>query len=71
MIISKYLSSARPKLLADRAYDAEWFRYALKDRGMKPCILGRKSRAKPIKHYKLIVRRSADVSPFSIQGLPL
>ncbi|MFN3994870.1 MAG: transposase, partial [Tabrizicola flagellatus] len=31
-------------------YDADWFREALKDKGIKPCIPGRKSRSKPIKH---------------------
>lgn len=39
-------------LLADRGYDADWFREALKDKGIKPCIPGRKSRGKPIKHDK-------------------
>jgi transposase len=36
-------------LLADRGYDADWFRDALKDKGIRPCIPGRKSRAKPVK----------------------
>jgi transposase len=39
-------------LLADRGYDADRFRDALKDKGIKPCIPGRKSREKPIKHDK-------------------
>jgi transposase len=39
-------------LLAERGYDADWFRDALKDKGIKPCIPGRKSRGKPIKHDK-------------------
>jgi len=39
-------------LIADRGYDADWFRDALKDKGIKPCIPGRKSRGKPIKHEK-------------------
>jgi transposase len=39
-------------LLADRGYDADWFRDALKDKGIKPCIPGRTSRGKPIKHDK-------------------
>ena len=34
-------------LLADRGYDADWFRDALKDKGIKPCIPGRKSRGSP------------------------
>mgnify|MGYP006163236353 CR=1 FL=1 len=44
-------------LLADRGYDADWFRDALKDKGIKPCIPGRKSRAKPIKHDKRRYKR--------------
>ena len=39
-------------LLADRGYDADWFRDALKDKGINPCIPGRTSRDKPIKHTK-------------------
>jgi transposase len=34
-------------LLAERAYGADWFRDALKDSGIKPCIPGWKSRGKP------------------------
>lgn len=35
--------------LADLGYDAEWFREALKDRGIRPYIPRRKSRDKPLK----------------------
>ena len=35
-------------LLADRGYDADWFRDALKDKGICAGILGRKSRKKPV-----------------------
>jgi transposase len=31
-------------------YDADWYREALVDMGIKPCILGRKSREKLIKY---------------------
>ena len=44
-------------LLADRGYDADWFREALKDKGIKACILGRKSRAEPVKHDKRRYKR--------------
>ncbi len=44
-------------MLADRGYDADWFRDALKDKGTKPCIPGRKSRGKPIKHDKRRYKR--------------
>jgi len=36
-------------MLADRGYDADWFRDALEEKGIKPCIPGRKSRSKPVK----------------------
>lgn len=44
-------------LLADRVYDADWFREALKDKGIKPCIPGR----------KVTVRR--DRYPFQRHGI--
>ena len=44
-------------LLADRGYDADWFREALADKGIKPCIPGRKSRDQPIKHDKRRYKR--------------
>jgi transposase len=44
-------------LLADRGYDADWFREALEDKGIKSCIPGRKSRGKPIKHDKRRYKR--------------
>ena len=37
-------------LIADRGYDADWFREALKDKGIKPCIPGRKSRGKTVRY---------------------
>ena len=39
-------------LLGDRGYDADWFRDALQEKGIKPWIPGRKSRLKPIKYDK-------------------
>ena len=39
-------------LLGDRGYDADWFRDALQEKGIKACIPGRKSRSKPIKYDK-------------------
>ncbi|CUH44799.1 Transposase [Ruegeria atlantica] len=39
-------------LLGDRGYDADWFREALTDKGLKPCIPGRKSRDKPVRYDK-------------------
>lgn len=39
-------------LLADRGYDADWFRDALEEKGVKPCIPGRKPRNEPIEYDK-------------------
>ena len=39
-------------LLADRDCDADWFRDALKYRGIKPCTPGGTSRGEPVKHDK-------------------
>jgi len=39
-------------LLGDRGYDADWFRDALEEKGITPCIPGRKSRTKAVKYDK-------------------
>lgn len=39
-------------MLADRGYDADWFRDALQEKGITPCIPGRKSRNKTVKYDK-------------------
>ncbi len=39
-------------LLGDRGYDADWFREALKVKGIGACIPGRKQRKKPVKYDK-------------------
>jgi transposase len=44
-------------LQADWGYDADLFRDALKDKGIKPCIPGRQSRGKLIKHDKRRYKR--------------
>lgn len=44
-------------LLADRGYGVDWFRDALEEKGIKPCIPGRKSRNEPIKYDKRRYRR--------------
>jgi transposase len=44
-------------LLADRGYDADWFKNALKDKGIKPCIPGRKSRGRPVKRDERRTKR--------------
>ncbi len=37
-------------MLADRGYDADWYREALEDKGITPCIPSRKGRKVPIPH---------------------
>ncbi len=44
-------------LLGDRGYDADWFREALIDKGLKLCIPGRKSRDKPLRYDKRRYKR--------------
>jgi len=39
-------------MLGNRGYDADWFRDALEEKEMKPCVPGRKSRGKLIKYNK-------------------
>jgi transposase len=44
-------------MLTDWGHDADWFRDALKDKGIRPCIPGRKSRGKTIRYDKRRYRR--------------
>lgn len=44
-------------LIADRGYDADWFREALEDNGIKPCIPGRKSRGNVVRYDKRRYKR--------------
>ena len=37
-------------VLADRGYDADWYRQALENKGITPCIPSRKGRKTPISH---------------------
>ena len=37
-------------MLADRGYDADWYREALEEKGITPCIPSRKGRKVPIPH---------------------
>ncbi len=52
---TRALLSSLPKvewLLGDQGYDADWFTEALKDKGIRSCIPGRKQRKKPVKYDK-------------------
>ena len=44
-------------LLGDRGYDADWFREALKDKGIHACIPGRKQRKATVKYDKRRYKR--------------
>lgn len=44
-------------ILVDRGYDAEWFRNALEQKGIKPCIPGRKCRSLSVKYDKRRYKR--------------
>jgi transposase len=48
-------------LLGDRGYDADWFRKSLEDKGITPCIPGRKSRATPIRYDKRRYKRRSRI----------
>jgi transposase len=45
------------RLLGDRGYDADWFTDALKDKGIRACIPGRKQRKTPVKYDKRRYKR--------------
>ena len=45
------------RLIADRGYDADWFRDALKDKEIRPCIPGRKKRTVSVKYDKRRYKR--------------
>src|SRR3546814_3496112 len=44
-------------MLADRGYDADWFRDALQEKVITPCIPGRKIRNKTVKYDKRRYKR--------------
>jgi transposase len=44
-------------LLGDRGYDADWFRNAWLEKGIEPCIPGRKSRLQPVRYDKRRYKR--------------
>lgn len=44
-------------LLADKGYDADWFRKALLDKGIEPCIPSKKNRKHQIPHDKKLYKQ--------------
>jgi transposase len=67
--VSDYTGAAAPLgnlpaaewLVADLGYDADWFRDALKDKGMRPCTLGSKSRGRAVRYDKGRDRRPSRI----------
>lgn len=45
------------ELLADRGYDADWFREALRRKGITPCIPGKKNRKVEIIYDKTLCKQ--------------
>ena len=48
-------------LLADRGYDADWFRHALAERGIAACIPSKTNRKTPIPHDTGLYRQRHEV----------
>ena len=44
-------------MLADRGYDADWFREALRDKGIEPCIPPKKNRKIQIEYDKDLYKK--------------
>jgi transposase len=44
-------------LLADRGYDADWFREALQDKGIEPCIPPKKNRKRKIEYDTVLYKQ--------------
>jgi transposase len=44
-------------LLGDRGYDADWLKALLKDKGIRPCISGRKQRTTIVRYDKRRYKR--------------
>lgn len=56
VVLLASLPQAR-ELLADRGYDADWFRAALSHKGITPCIPGRRSRKTPVAYDKELYKQ--------------
>ena len=54
-------------LLGDRGYDADWFREALKDKGIRACIPGRKQRKKTVNYDKRRYKRRNRIEIVSVR----
>jgi putative transposase len=45
------------ELLADRGYDADWFRAALTEKGITPCIPPKKNRKTTVEYDKILYKQ--------------
>jgi transposase len=57
---ARFILDALPpavSLIADRGYDSNWFRKALIDKGIEPCIPPTRSRKAPIPYDKTLYRQ--------------
>jgi len=45
------------ELLADRGYDADWFRSSLLDKGITPCIPPKRNRTHPAEYDKVLYKQ--------------
>lgn len=49
--------TASKHLLADRGYDANWFRDALRNKGIEPCIPPKKNRKVKVEYNKTLYKQ--------------
>ena len=57
---ARFMLDALPSasiLIADRGYDSSWFRQALAERGIDPCIPSSRSRKVPFDYDKVLYRQ--------------
>jgi len=57
---ARYIVRALPRaryMLGDRGYDADWFREALRDKGITPCIPSKKNRKTDIPYDKTLYKK--------------
>lgn len=56
LVVLRHLPKAT-RLLGDKAYDADWLRDDLKDRGIRSCIPSRRKRRKPARYSKRLYHK--------------
>lgn len=56
LVLLRYLPTAK-HFLGDKAYNADWLRDGLRQRGIRPCIPPCKKRKKPASYNKCLCRK--------------